>query len=165
MRKAREIRLRSVVHVAIVSWHMSGRRPRPPDIGPRRNYSAPRRPDFPAFAIVFDDRVIFRTPYNAEFVDDIKRIPSKLRSFAKDGRPLENALRQHLEANESYFSSHEDLATVIELLVGSISQSNGLSDAWVVALASPDLFDWSLAAALKQFPDLSLYDVRVLTEG
>ena len=134
-------------------------------MGPRRNYSPPRRADFPAFAVVFEDRIIFRTPYNAEFVEDIKRIPYKLRAFTKDGRPLEGALRKHLESNEEYFASHDELASTIESLVNSIAQANGLSDSWVVALAAADLFEWSMAAALKQFPDLALYDVRILTQG
>jgi hypothetical protein len=143
---------------------MSGRRPKPPDIGPRRAYAPPRRTEFTAYAVVFGDRIIFRTPYNAEFVDDIKRIPSRMRAFVKDGRPLENALRTHLESHEAYFSSHVDLASTVEALVNSIAASNGLSDAWVVALASTDLFEWAMASALKQFPDFALYDVRVLDE-
>lgn len=144
---------------------MSGRPPRRPDVGPRRNYSPPRRAEFAAYAVVFDDRIVFRTPYNAEFVDDIKRIPAKLRSFQKDGRQLEGALRKHLEANEGYFASQDELASTIESLVNSIAASNGLSDAWVVALASTDLFEWAMASALKQWPELALYDVRVLESG
>jgi hypothetical protein len=135
-------------------------RPRPPDVGPRE--AGPRRPDFKAFAVVMDDRVILRTPYNAEFVGAIKQVPAKLRTFVKDGRSLENALRQHLEKNEEYFSSHEDLATMIDALVKSIAEARGLSDSWAVALALPELFDWALGSALKAFPDLQLYDVRVL---
>jgi len=138
-----------------------GGRPRPPDLGPRR----PRRIEFEAYAIVFDDRIIFRTPYNAQFVDEIKQIPAKLRSFVKDGRQLENSLRTHLEANEDYFSSHAELAATVESLVNAIAKSGGLSDAWLVALAAPELFEWSMAAALKQFPDIQLYDVRVLRES
>lgn len=114
---------------------------------------------------MLEDRLIFRTPYNAAFVEDIKHVPSKMRMFVKDGRPLENALRVHLEANEAYFSSHDELASTIEALATSVAQSNGLSDAWVVALASSDLFEWAMASALKQFPDLALYDVRVLDDG
>ncbi len=142
---------------------MSGRRPKPPDIGPRRNYNFPRRADFPAYAIVFEDRIVFRTPYNAQFVEDVKQIPFKLRAFVKDGRQLESTLRAHLEQNEEYFSSNDELASIVEALVNSVAASNGLSDAWVVALAAPDLFEWSMAAALKQFPDIALYDVRVLS--
>ena len=138
-----------------------GGRPRPPDLGPRR----PRRTEFEAYAIVFDDRIIYRTPYNAQFVDEIKQIPAKLRSFVKDGRQLENSLRKHLESNEAYFSSHADLAAAVESLVNAIAKSGGLSDAWVVALAAPELFEWSMASALKHFPDLQLYDVRVLGES
>jgi hypothetical protein len=109
-----------------------------------------------------DDRVVLRTPYNQEFVDSIKQIPAKLRAFVKDGRPLENALRQHLEKNEEYFSSDESLATMVGALVNSIAEARGLSDSWAVALAAPEVFDWALASALKVFPDLQLYDVRVL---
>jgi hypothetical protein len=144
---------------------MSGRPPKRPDLGPRRQYSPPRRQVFPAFAVVFDDRIIYRTPYNAEFVEEIKQIPAKLRSFVKDGRPLEGSLRKHLEANETYFSSNDELASTVAALVESIAQANGLSDAWVIPLAAPELFEWSMAAALKQFPDLRLFDVRVLQEG
>jgi hypothetical protein len=144
---------------------MSGRRPRAPDIGPRRKYAPPNRVEFAAYAVVYDDRLILRTPYNADFVEDIKQIPAKFRAFVKDGRQLEGALRKHLEANEAYFSSQEDLASTVESLVNNIAQSHGLSDSWVVVLASADLFEWSMAAALKQFPDLNLYDVRVLEPG
>jgi hypothetical protein len=143
---------------------MSGHKPRPPDIGPRKAYSPPRRAEFASFALVFDDRVIIRTPYNAKFVDDIKQVPPKLRSFVKDGRPLEGALRKHLETNEVYFASTEELATIVEGLVGRIAAANGLSDAWVVALAAPELFEFALAVALQHVPDLELYDVRVLAE-
>ena len=143
---------------------MSGRKPRPPDVGPRRPYAPPRRAEFAAFALVFDDRVILRTPYSAKFVDDIKQIPSNLRSFVKDGRPLEGSLRKHLETNEHYFASTEELATIVEGLVARIAAANGLSDSWVVALAAPELFEFTLAVALQQFPDLELFDVRVLAD-
>ena len=125
----------------------------------------PRRADFAAFAVVLGDRMIVRTPYNQEFIESIKQIPSQLRMFIKDGRPLERALRTHLEANEEYFSSHEDLAAVVDSLVNSIARAGGLSDSWAIALAVPEVFEWALAAALKAFPDLQLYDVRVLDEG
>lgn len=144
---------------------MSRRRPKPPDLGPRKKYNFPKKADFPAYAVVFDDRIIYRTPYNAEFIDDIKQIPAKLRAFVKDGRPLENSLRQHLETHEDYFSSRDELASVVEALVNSIAASNGLSDSWVVSLAAPELFEFSMAAALKQFPEIALFDVRILEEG
>jgi hypothetical protein len=144
---------------------MSGRPPRPPDLGPRRKYAYPKRADFTAYAIVYDDRLIFRTPYRAQFVEEIKAIPSQARAFVKDGRPLESALRKHLEENEDYFSANEALADTIDALVRSIAASNGLSDAWVVALAAPELFEFAMGAALRQYPDISLYDVRVLDES
>jgi hypothetical protein len=133
-------------------------------MGPPRKYNFPRRADFAAYAIVYADRIIFRTPYNAAFVDTIKQVPSKLRSFVKDGRQLESALREHLEKNEDYFSSNVELASIVESLVNSVAASKGLSDSWIVALAAPELFEFSMAAALQQFPDLNLYDVRILTE-
>ena len=132
-------------------------------MGPRKAYAPPRRADFAAFALVYDDRVIIRTPYNAQFVEEIKQIPAKLRSFVKDGRPLEAALRKHFETNEEYFASTEELATIVEGLVARIAAANGLSDAWVVALAAPELFEFALAVTMQYFPDLELYDVRVLT--
>lgn len=141
---------------------MSSRRPKPPDIGPRSTYHPPRRQVFPAYAVVFDDRLIFRTPYNKEFVENIKQVPAKLRAFVKDGRQLESALRKHLETNEDYFASNDQLATIVESLVQHIAQSNGLSDAWVVALAAPELFEFAMAVALQQFPKLQLFDVRLL---
>lgn len=140
------------------------RRPQPPKVGPRRT-SGPRGPEFTAYAIVFEDSVVIRTPFNQAFVDAIKQIPARLRNFVKDGRQLERKLREHLEANEEYFSSHDELATTIQNLVSSIAASNGLSDSWAVALATPELFEWSVGSALKEFPDLQLYDVRVLPEG
>lgn len=143
---------------------MSDRKPRPPDVGPRTAYAPPRRAEFAAFALVFDDRVIIRTPYNAKFVDEIKQVPPRLRSFVKDGRPLEGSLRKHLESNEAYFASTEELATIVEGLVGRIAAANGLSDAWVVALAAPELFEFAIAVTMQHFPDLELYDVRVLAE-
>ena len=138
------------------------RRPRPPQVGPK---GGPKRTEFTAFAIVFEDSLILRTPFNKAFVEAIKQIPAKLRSFVKDGRPVERKLREHLEEHEEYFSSHDELATTIQSLVGAVAASNGLSDAWLVALATPELFDWAVAAALKEFPDLQLYDVRVLGDA
>jgi hypothetical protein len=138
------------------------RRPKPPIVGPR---GGPRRPEFTAYAIVFDDSVILRTPYNQAFVEAIKQVPAKLRAFVKDGRPVERRLREHLEQHEDYFSSHDELATAIQSLVGAVASSNGLSDSWMIALATPELFDWAVGSALQQFPDLQLYDVRVLDEA
>jgi hypothetical protein len=137
------------------------RRPQAPHTGPRHS---PRKADFPAFAIVFEDRVILRTPFNQEFIDAIKQIPAQLRAFIKEGRQLERKLREHLEENADYFSSHEELATTIEDLVNSIAKANGLSDSWAVALAVPELFDWAVGSALKAYPDLKLYDVRILAD-
>ncbi len=137
-------------------------RPRPPDIGPRKPQALPGTTHFTAFAVAFADRLVLRTPYDAGFVEDIKQIPSKLRAFAKDGRQLENLLRRHLEDNETYFSSNDDLASMVAALVESIAEARGLSDSWVIALAAPELFEWSLAATLKAFPDANLFDVRVL---
>lgn len=121
-----------------------------------------RRPEFRPYAVVFGERLILKTPYNAEFVQDIKQIPAKLRAFVKDGRPLEKSLRQHLEDNEDYFASQDELAAIVEALVASIAASRGLSEAWVVALGAPELFEWAVGSALKQFPDLELHDVRRL---
>jgi hypothetical protein len=141
---------------------MSSRRPRPPDLGPRQSYAPPKRAEFPAFAVVFEDRIIVRTPYHARFVEDIKQVPPKLRSFVKDGRPLENALRLHLEKHEDYFAASEEIATIVHTLVERISEAGGLSDSWIVALAAPELFEFTMAVALTHFPDLELFDVRVL---
>jgi hypothetical protein len=111
---------------------------------------------------VFGDRLVLRTPFHAAFVDEIKQIPAKLRVFTKDGRQLENLLRRHLEENEAYFASDAQLAHTVTSLVESIAAARGLSDSWVVALAAPELFEWVMGASLRAFPDLNLYDVRVL---
>ena len=140
------------------------RRPRPPTTGPTQPSRVPRRPDFPAFAIVFETTVILRTPFQQEFINAIKQIPPKLRTFVKEGRPLERKLREYLLENEEYFSSHEDLASMVEQLVGAIAKAGGLSDSWTVSLAVPELFDWAVGSALKAFPELALFDVRILSE-
>jgi hypothetical protein len=140
-----------------------GPRPRRPDVGDAaRSRTRPRRLDFPAFAVVYSDRIIIRTPYDATLVEAIKQIPSQLRSFVRDGRQLERALREHLEANADYFASDDQLATTVERLVSCIAAAGGLSDSWAVALAAPELFEWSVAATMRSFPDLQLFDVRIL---
>jgi hypothetical protein len=131
---------------------------------PKRPHTGPswKRPDFAPYAVVFEDRVILRTPYDQPLIDALKQIPSALRAFVKDGRPLERSLREHLEANAEYFSSDDGLASSIESLVNCIAASNGLSDSWTITLAAPELFDWSVGSALKSFPELQLFDVRIL---
>ena len=140
-------------------------RPKAPEFGPKREYELPHMIDFTAFAIVYDDSIILRTPYNAKFVEEIKQIPFQVRSFVKDGRKLERTLIEHLEKYESYFSSNDELATMVESLVDRISKSRGLSDAWTVKLVAPELFEFSMAVALQHFPDLELFDIRILEPG
>ena len=69
------------------------RRPRAPQVGPRGPRALPRKQEFRAFAVVLDDRIVLRTPYNADLVADLKQIPAKLRLFVKDGRQLERTLQ------------------------------------------------------------------------
>jgi hypothetical protein len=114
--------------------------------------------------VVYEDRIVLRTPYNREFVEAIKQIPSKLRAYQKEGRPLERKLRLHLEQHEEYFASSEELAAVVVGLAEAIESAGGMSDSWIVGLAAPELFEWAMAAALAQFPDLQLFDVRVLPD-
>jgi hypothetical protein len=133
---------------------------------PQRPHTGPgwRRPEFAPFAVVFEDRVIIRTAFDKDLIDALKQIPSQLRAFVKDGRPLERSLREHLETNADYFSSEASLASSIEALVNCIAAAGGLSDSWTVTLAAPELFDWAVGSALKSFPELQLFDVRVLSE-
>jgi hypothetical protein len=141
-------------------------RPRRPDLGSTAERKTPRarRSDFDAFAIVLEDRVVLRTPFDQALVDALKQVPAPLRAFVKDGRPLERHLREHLEANADYFSSDDQLATSVAQLVDCIAAAGGLSDSWAVSLASSEIFDWALGSALRSFPDLHLFDVRILEE-
>jgi hypothetical protein len=147
------------MEVSVDNRSYSRTRPKRPHTG-----AGWKRPDFAPFAIVFDESVIVKTAFDQELVDALKQVPSQYRAFLKDGRPLERQLREHLEANADYFSGNDSLASAVSQLVDCIADARGLSDAWVVSLVAPELFDWTIGSALKSFPQLQLFDVRVLRE-